>query len=99
MLTLAMSRTPRRYDAEHSRSRRGVISAQSPSQTSAVRDHDLAKMTAALEMPVSLLSLGERECPVDHRVQVVHIDRTVHSLEIGATPNADRSKCNAATRQ
>ena len=41
-------------------------------QQSAVRDHDLPEMATALEMPVGLLCLGERECPVDHGAQAVH---------------------------
>jgi hypothetical protein len=39
---------------------------------SALRDHDLAEMAAALEMPVGVLCLGERECLVDHRTQAMH---------------------------
>jgi hypothetical protein len=56
---------------------------------SPVRDHDLAEMTATLEMAVGLLGLGEWECPIDHRMQLVHGDRPVHGLEIGAAPDAD----------
>src|SRR6516165_968452 len=53
-------------------------------QISAVRDHDLPKVAAVLEMPISLFRFGERECPVDHGAQVVQRNRTVHGLEIGA---------------
>src|SRR5271156_3728421 len=70
-----------------------------PSQTSAVRDHDLAKMATALEMPVRRLGLGEGECPVDHGIQAVHGDRAVHCLEISATADADRAEGDAAAGQ
>src|SRR5216683_791032 len=41
---------------------------------SAVCDHDLAEMTASLEMPVGRLGLGKRECSVDHRAQAMQRD-------------------------
>ena len=58
-------------------------------RTSAVGDHDLAKVATALEMTIGLLCFGESECPVDHGAQAVHRDRSVHGLEIGAAPDAD----------
>src|SRR6516162_7461529 len=68
-------------------------------QISAVRDHDLPEMAAALEMAVGLFRLGERECPVDHGVQVVHCNRAVHGLEIVAAADADRAERNTAAGQ
>src|SRR5271167_4265803 len=47
---------------------------------SAVCDHDLAEMTAALEMTVGCLRLGERERPVDHGPQAMQRDGPVHCL-------------------
>jgi hypothetical protein len=64
-----------------------------------MHDHDLPEMPTALEMPVSLFCLSERECPVDHGVQAMHGNRPVHRLEIGAAPNADRAEGNAAASQ
>jgi len=49
-------------------------------------------MAAALEMPVSLLRLGERECPVDHGAQAMQRDGPVHGFKIGAASDADRSE-------
>ena len=72
--------------------------AQTP-ECSAVRDHTLAKMTAALEMPISLFRFGEWECPVDHWVQAVHRNRTVHRLKNLAAADADRAERNAAAGQ
>src|SRR6516164_4926719 len=68
-------------------------------QISAVRDHDLPKVAAVLEMPISLFRFGERECPVDHGAQVVHRNRTVHGLEIGAAADADRAEGDTAAGQ
>ena len=62
-------------------------------------DHDLSEMPTALKMPVSLLCLGERECPVDHRVQTMERDSPVHCFEISAAPNADRTERYAAAGQ
>ena len=56
-------------------------------------------MTAALEMPISLLRFSEREYLIDYRMQAVHGDGPVHRLEIGAAPNANRADRNAATGQ
>jgi hypothetical protein len=64
-----------------------------------VRNHDFPEMTAALEMSVCRLGLGERECPVDHWAQAVHRDRAVHGLEIGAASDADRAERDAAACQ
>jgi hypothetical protein len=41
------------------------------SQTSAVRNHDLAKMAASLEVTVGSLRLGEWEDAIDHRPQLM----------------------------
>src|SRR5215471_21834351 len=47
----------------------GRIGCSTLPQVSAVSDHDLAKVAAALEMAVGLFRLPERKCPVDHRAQ------------------------------
>ncbi len=65
----------------------------------AVRDHDLPEMTAALEMPVGRLGLGEGERPVDHGAQVMQLDGPVHRLKIGAASDADRTDSYAAAGQ
>ena len=65
----------------------------------AVSDNNLPKMSAALEMPVGFLCFGERESPVDNGTQAVHSDSTVHRLEIGAAPDADRAERNATPGQ
>ena len=64
-----------------------------------MRDHNLAKVATALEMPVRLLRLGERKRPVDHGAQAVHRDRPVHALEIVAAADADRAERNTAAGQ
>ena len=64
-----------------------------------MRDPDLPKMTATLEMPVGRLGLSEGKCPVDHRTQAMQRDGPVHSLEIGAAADADRAEGNAAAGQ
>ena len=60
--------------------------------TSAVRDHDLPEMCATLKVAVGFLCLPEREGPVDHGAQTMHLDSAVHRLEIGAASNTDRSE-------
>jgi hypothetical protein len=45
-------------------------------------------MPAAVEVPVTLLCLRERESSVDHRVQAMQGERAVHRFEIGATADA-----------
>jgi hypothetical protein len=45
-------------------------------------------MPAALEVPVTLLRLRERESSVDHRVQAMQSDCAVHRFEIGATADS-----------
>jgi hypothetical protein len=59
-----------------------------------VRDHDLPKVTAALEVAVCLLRFREQECLVDYGVQSVHLYGAVHGLEVGAASDADRAKRN-----
>jgi len=71
---------------------------QSPGRL-AVRDHDFAEMTAALEMAVGFLSLGEWECPVDHRPEPMQRDSPVHRLEMRAASDADRPDGYAAPGQ
>ena len=66
---------------------------------SAVRDRDLPKMPATLEVTIRLLRLGERERPIYHRAQAMHLDGAVHRLEIGAAPNADRPERDASAGQ
>jgi hypothetical protein len=62
----------------------------------AVSDHNLPEMAAALEMPVGLLGLGEGEGPIDNGMEAVHDNGSVHRLEIGTAPDADRAERNAA---
>src|SRR6266851_5302774 len=59
---------------------------QQKTARSAVSDHDLSEMTTALEMPVSCLGLGERECPVDHGAQAMQCDGPVHRLKMARLP-------------
>ena len=66
---------------------------------SAVSDHDFPKMPATLEMPVGILRIGKRECPIDHRMQAMQRNGSVHRLEIGAAPDADRAERNATPGQ
>jgi hypothetical protein len=49
-----------------------------------VRDHDLPKVTAALEVAVCLVRFREQECLVDYGVQSVHLYGAVHGLDVGA---------------
>ena len=51
-----------------------------------MRDHDLAKMTATLEMAVGVFRVRKPECPVDRWVQAMHRDRAVHGFEVGRLP-------------
>ena len=60
--------------------------------SSAVRDHDLPEMAAALEMLIGRLGLGEGERLIDHRAQPMQRDSPVHRLKIRAAPDADRSR-------
>jgi hypothetical protein len=76
-----------------------LINGSAYPRRSAVRDHDLPEMTAALEMPVGRLGLGEGECPVDYGAQAMQRDGSVHRLEIGAAADADRPDRNAAAGQ
>jgi hypothetical protein len=64
-----------------------------------VSDHDLAEMTATLEIAVGGLGLGERECPINHRPHAMQRDGPVHRLEVGAGPYADRAYRDAAAGQ
>jgi hypothetical protein len=64
-----------------------------------VCDYYLAKMAAALEMPVGLSRLPERKCPVDHGVEAVHGDSSVHRLEISTASDADRPERYPAAGQ
>jgi hypothetical protein len=73
-----------------------LINGSAYPRRSAVRDHDLPEMPAALEMPIGRLGLGEGERPVDHGPQTMQRDGPVHSLEIGAAADADRPDRNAA---
>src|SRR5438445_7281239 len=66
---------------------------------SVARDHDLTEMAAALEMTIGLLCFGERKCPIDHGAQAMQSDGSVHRLEIGAAPDADRAYSDAAAGQ
>ena len=66
---------------------------------SAVRDDDLAEMTASLEMAVGFLCLGQREDPINHWAQAMQPDGSVHRLEMGAAANADRTEDNATAGQ
>src|SRR6516165_10664864 len=59
---------------------------------SAVRNHHLPKMASTLEVAVGLLRLAERKRPIDHRARAVHLDCTVHGLEISAATDADRAE-------
>src|SRR5215469_13504525 len=53
-------------------------------------------MPAILEMMVGLFCFGEREGPIDHRLQAVHLDRAVQCSEIGTASDADRAERNPA---
>jgi hypothetical protein len=64
-----------------------------------MRDHDLAEMTASLEMAVGRLGLCEGECPVDHGAQAMQHDGPVHRLEMCAASDADRPDGKAAAGQ
>ena len=64
-----------------------------------VGDHYLAEMPAALEVTIGFLCLGEREDAVDHRLQPVLSDGSVHGLEIGAAADTDRAEGDATAGQ
>src|SRR3984893_17695255 len=76
-----------------------LINGSSYPRRSAVRDHDLPQMPAALEMAVGFLGLGEGECPIDHGAQAMQHDGPVHRLEIGPAPDADCPEGNAVAGQ
>jgi hypothetical protein len=61
-----------------------------------VRDHNIAEMTAALEMSVRFLCLSKRECRVNHGTRLVQSDGAVHFLEIGATADASEMGAQVA---
>src|SRR5258708_3999388 len=48
---------------------------------SPVRDHDLAEVVLALEVPVGFFRLGEGEDLVDHRLEAAGLDGAVHRFE------------------
>jgi phage terminase large subunit-like protein len=52
--------------------------------TSAVRDHDLPEMCAALKVTVGFLCIPEREGPVDHGAQTIHRSKSVYDVLITA---------------
>jgi hypothetical protein len=53
-------------------------------------------MGSTLELTVRLLGAGERERPINHRVQVVHFDGSIYRLEVGAAPHSDSAEHDAA---
>jgi hypothetical protein len=61
--------------------------------------HDLTETAATFEVTVRRLGLGERERPINYRAQVVHLEGTVHGLEIDAAAAADREERDAAAGQ
>jgi hypothetical protein len=65
------------------------------SNSSAVSDHDLAKMTTTLEMPVRLFRL-RRETSGRSRGASDGRNGPVHCLEISAASDAERGERNAA---